>query len=338
MDTSKNLKYYNELDDEGRFDFTGVAPRKRSKPKTNQAPVAIQQFVQHQDDTRSTFKFTYQAARFEEGWLLDSLGFFYEQKWISDVLRKIKAGKEASVYLCRSGELVDTPYVAAKVYRPRMLRNLRNDHLYQEGRVILDDEGREVHDSHSLHAVITRAGYGEKIRHQSWMAYEYTTLQALFQAKADVPRPFEMGHNAILMSYIGDLATPAPALNEIRLCRDETMPLFQRVMENIDILLNNNLVHGDLSAYNILYWDGCISLIDFPQVVSPGINRNSYAIFTRDVIRVCEYFVDQGLRLNPHQIAANMWTSHGFHVRPDIHPGMLDANDPQDRKIWNLSK
>lgn len=338
MDTSKNLKYYNELDDEGRFEFTGVAPRKRSKPKTNKVPLAIQQFVQHQDDTRNSFKFTYQAARFEEGWLLDSLGYYFEQKWISDVLRKVKAGKEASVYLCKSGDLVDVPLIAAKVYRPRMLRNLRNDYIYQEGRVVLDDEGREVQDSHSLHAVITRDKFGEKLRHQSWIAYEYTTLQTLFQSKADVPRPFEMSHNTILMAYIGDLTSPAPTLNEVVLDRHETSSLFQRVLENIDILLDNNLVHGDLSAYNILYWEGDISLIDFPQVVSPGINRNSYAIFTRDVVRICEYFISQGLRLNPHRLAADLWTSHGFHIRPDIHPGMLDANDPLDRKIWNQNR
>ena len=54
----------------------------------------------------------------------------------SDVLCKIKAGKEASVYLCRSGDQVKSDLVAAKVFRPRRLRNLKNDQLYRQGRAI----------------------------------------------------------------------------------------------------------------------------------------------------------------------------------------------------------
>jgi RIO kinase 1 len=338
MEKSRNLKYYNELDDEGRFEITGVAPRKLSKPKSKKVPLAIQQFVQNQDDSRESFTFTYKAARFEEGWLLDSLGYFYEQKWISDVLRMIKAGKEASVYLCQAGEQVNASLVAAKVYRPRMLRNLRDDHIYREGRIDLDEDGKALHKEADIHAILTRSRYGEQVRHQSWIAYEYTTLQALYEAEADVPRPYEMAHNAILMDYVGDLSKPAPALNEISLETDEARSLFERVLQNIKILLAHDRVHGDLSAYNILYWDGNISLIDFPQVISPQANRSAYAIFERDVTRVCEYFIAQGLRLQPRHLAADLWTAYGYHVRPEIHPQLLDANDPADRQLWNHSK
>ena len=334
MDTSRNIKYYNELDDEGKFEITGVSARKPSKPKTNKIPLAIQQFVQTQDDSRKTITFTYKAARFEEGWLLDSLSHFYEQHWISDVLRKIKAGKEASVYLCRSGAQVDAPLVAAKVYRPRMLRNLRNDSAYREGRVELDEEGHEVIDSHALHAVVTRSKFGEQVRHQSWIAYEYTALQALYAAGVEVPRPYEMAPNAILMSYLGDEALAAPTLNEVDLEPGEAAPLFERLRRNLDRMLATGRVHGDLSAYNVLYWGEEIALIDFPQVVSPEHNRNAYAIFERDITRLCEYFIEQGLPLNPRRLATDMWTSHGHRVRTEVHPGLLDANDPADRKLW----
>lgn len=334
MDTSRNIKYYNELDDDGKFDLTGVAPRKSSKPKSKKVPLAIQQFVKTQDDSLKNFSFTYKAARFEEGWLLDSLGYFYEQHWISDVLRKIKAGKEASVYLCRSGSQVDAPLVAAKIYRPRMLRNLKNDNIYREGRVELDEAGHEVHNSHALYAVFTRSNFGEQVRHQSWLAYEYTTLQVLHEAGAEVPRPYEMAHNAILMGYVGDEALSAPALNEITLDREEAEQVFNRVLFNLNLMLKHGRVHGDLSAYNILYWEGDIVLIDFPQVVLPDQNRNAYVIFERDVTRLCEYFIEQGLNLNPHRLATDLWTSHGYHVRPEIHPALLDAEDPRDRKLW----
>jgi len=334
MDTSRNIKYFNELDDDGKFDLTGVAPRKSSKPKSEKVPLAIQQFVKTQDDSLKTFSFTYKAARFEASWLLDSLGYFYEQHWISDVVRKIKAGKEASVYLCKSGAQLDVPLVAAKVYRPRMLRNLRKDHLYREGRGILDEDGHEVNDVAMLHAVITRSHFGEQVRHQSWIAYEYTTLQTLYEAGADVPRPYEMAHNAILMGYVGDESLSAPALSEITLDKEEAEQVFKRVLFNLNLMLKYGYVHGDLSAYNILYWEGDIFLIDFPQVVSPEHNRSAYVIFERDVTRLCEYFIEQGLTLNPHRLATDLWTSHGYHVRPEVHPALLDADDPGDRKLW----
>jgi RIO kinase 1 len=307
-------------------------PRRLVAPK--KTPASAARFIQSQDDSVQSFEFTYHAARFEESWLLDSLGYFYEQHWISDVLRKVKAGKEASVYLCRSGEQVQAPLVAAKVYRPRMLRNLKNDQLYREGREVLDETGHPIVDLGMLRAQHKRSVYGEQIRHQSWIAHEYYTLLALFAAGADVPRPYEMAPKAILMDYLGDETFPAPALSEVTLEPGEVGPLFERILHNLHLLLAIGRVHGDLSAYNILYWNGLISLIDFPQVVPARGNRNAYAIFERDVTRMCEYFIDQGLSLQPRRLAADMWTTHGYRLDPDVHPRLLDADDPRDRKLW----
>ncbi len=339
MDSSRNIKYYDELDNEGQFDLPDGNGHKffpRRNPK--QVPMAIQQFVNNQDDSRHTFSFTYKAARFEEGWLLDSLGYFFEQKWISDVLFKIKAGKEASVYLCRAGEQVNTPLVAAKVYRPRMLRNLRDDHIYREGRSDLDEDGHELHDEGSIHAILTRSRFGEEIRHQSWIAHEFSAMQTLYEAGADIPQPYEMAHNAILMGYVGNISLPAPILNDITLEKKEAGRLFTRLLQNLDILLAHGYVHGDLSAYNVLYWEGYISLIDFPQVVSPRQNRNAYSLFKRDITRLCEYFIRQGLSIEPQHLAAELWTTHGYHLRPEVHPRLLDADDPADIKFWKRNE
>jgi len=266
--------------------------------------------------------------------LLDSLISFFEQQWISDVLRKVKGGKEASVYQCRGGPAVSGAFTAAKVYRPRMLRNLRNDHLYREGREDLDDEGKNVLDEGKLKAMRQRTQYGKDLLHQSWIAYEFTTMQTLHAAGADVPVPYTMAGNAILMGYIGDFGESAPTLNEIGLGHVEAQLLFERVIKNIDILLANEIIHGDLSAYNILYWDGEIVLIDFPQAVSPKVNRNAFGIFERDVIRVCDYFLQQGVQANPHELSREMWVSHGYRLRQEIDPSLLDAGDPDDRKLW----
>jgi RIO kinase 1 len=315
-------EYYNELDDEGEFER---APRKQTnKPKVD--PRALEQFIQKQDENLHEVEFTYKPARFEEGWLITSLAAFFEQRWITDVLAKIKAGKEASVYLCRAGEQVNHHLVAAKVFRPRMLRNLKNDGLYRQDRAVLDEFGRRILDLGMLKAQKKRSTYGETIRHQSWLAFEFQTLKTLHAAGADVPKPYEMSENAILMSYIGDPATAAPTLNTIRLEPQEAQPLYQRMLRNVHLMLSHGIVHGDLSAYNVLYWQGHITLIDFPQVVSPSEHRSAFQIFSRDIRRMCEYFIRQGLALDPAGLAAELWRSHGYKLRQEPPPGWEEEN------------
>jgi len=337
MNTNDLIEFFDELDDFAETDnYINKSARRDKHPlrHPNKKSATDKQFLSRQDDSRGNFKFTYKAARFEEGWLLDSLGGFYEQQWISDVLRKVKGGKEASVYQCRGGTAVPTNLVAAKVYRPRSLRNLRNDHLYREGREDLDDEGKTVLDEGKIKAMRQRTQYGKDLLHQSWIAYEITTMQTLHAAGADVPAPYTMANNAILMNYIGDFGESAPTLNEVNLDHDEAKLLFERVVKNIDILLANEVVHGDLSAYNILYWEGDIVLIDFPQAISPHVNRNAFRIFERDVTRVCDYFRERGLQVNAHELSRELWTSHGYRLRQEIHPALLDAEDPKDRNLW----
>jgi RIO kinase 1 len=320
-----------DLDEKGR----ARSPRRNGK----KLPASEQVFLQKQDDSRGAFKFTYKAARFEAGWLLDSLGELYEHQWISDVLRRVKGGKEASVYQCRAGAAIpEGGWVAAKVYRPRMLRNLKNDAAYREGRIDLNDEGNGLFKDADVHAMAKRTAYGEELRHTSWIAYEFTTLQALRAAGADVPEAYAMVKNAILMGYIGDFGAAAPALGEISLDRDEARPLYERVVRNIDLMLGQGRIHGDLSAYNILYWEGDITLIDFPQVVSPAGNRNAFKIFERDVTRICEYFIKQGVHAEPRKLAAELWTSHGYKLRQEVDIRLLDADDPQDRAMWQKQK
>jgi RIO kinase 1 len=191
---------------------------------------------------------------------------------------------------------------------------LKKDGVYRQGRADLDDEGRAVIDDGMIHAIKKRTEYGRELLQQSWIAYEFTTLQTLHAAGADVPEPYTMANNAILMGFVGDNSASAPTLNEISLEKDEAKPLFDRVLRNIDILLSNERIHGDLSAYNILYWEGDISLIDFPQVVSPKVNRNAFTIFERDVTRICDYFSRQGIKTDAKKLAKEIWTSHGYRV------------------------
>jgi RIO kinase 1 len=254
------------------------------------------------------------------------------------VLLKVKAGKEASVYLCRSGPSIDVPYVAAKIYRPRSLRNLKNDGQYRAGRADLDGSGNVIRNDGDLHAMRKRTRHGEELRHQSWIAYEFQTLETLYAAGADIPKPYALERNAILMDYIGEAGSPAPALSSVTLEREEVRPLFERILHNIDLLLTHKRVHGDLSAYNILYWDGDITLIDFPQVVDPETNPTAWNIFLRDMTRICQYFASQGLKRDARKLAADLWTAHGYKITKEIHPGDLDAENQDDRRLWEKQK
>ena len=321
MSKNQPFEFYEELDDFSEEEAQPSQKRLSKKRESKKREMEARLFVRAQEISRE-FQFTYKAARFEEAWLLDSLADIAEHQWISDVIRKVKGGKEASVYLCTPGAAIPTTdFVAAKVYRPRILRNLRNDGLYPQGREDLDAEGRVVVNDGMLHAIKKKTEYGRELLHQSWIAYEFTSMQELHAAGADVPEPYTMTNNAILMGYIGDLGTSAPTLNEVSLGRSEAKLLFDRVLCNLDILLTHERVHGDLSAYNILYWDGGITLIDFPQVVSPKVNRHAFTIFERDVKRVCDYFAGQGVRSNPKTLAMELWTSHRYplpHEKPDV--------------------
>src|SRR5215208_6353104 len=341
MNTDDDINLFDELDsDEQTENFINNDKRRQRFPERHFKYVreANAGFLKGQDDSSRSFNFTYSAARFESWWLLESLGDFYEHRWITDVLLRLKGGKEASVYLCRSGPAIESPLVAAKVYRPRSLRNLKNDGEYRVGRTDLDADGNAIVKDGDLHAMEKRTNYGEELRHQSWIAYEFQTLEILLAAGADVPKPYAMEKNAILMDYIGDFGNATPPLNTVTLDPDEVTPLFERVIWNIDLLLSNQRIHGDLSAYNILYWESDIALIDFPQVVPPESNPAAWTIFLRDVTRVCQYFNSQGMGTNPRKLAADLWTAHGHKIVKEVDPRDLDPENKEDRHLWEKQR
>ncbi len=258
------------------------------------------------------FNPTYRPARYEAAWLLNSLKVFYEEHLISDVLAQVKGGKEATVYRCLAYPETGLNLVAAKVYRPRQFRNLRNDKLYREGRQLLTGEGRAVKNSDQriMRAIGKKTAFGDQVAHTSWLLYEYTTLDKLFQAGAAVPQPLAVSDNAIVMAYRGDNQTAAPTLQEVELPAGQAEPLFNEVLRNVELMLQHGLVHGDLSAYNILYWDNQLTLIDFPQVSDINTNPNARFILERDLRRVCEYFTRYAIEVDAQNLADELWSRY----------------------------
>lgn len=112
------------------------------------------------------------------------------------------------------------------------------------------------------------------------------------------------------MEYVGEAQSPAPTLNHVSLERDEAQTLLERVMRNVELMLAQNRIHADLSAYNILYWKGEIKLIDFPQAVDPRVNPSAARLLARDVERVCQHFSRFGARADAARLATDLWSRY----------------------------
>ena len=291
-----------------KYDPSFERPRGPRKAKPARPPRPLEE-VAEASGAEGGIAMTYHPARFEDVWLRDALHSFYDDELIVDVLASVKGGKEASVYRCAGHPSTGAELLAAKVYRPRQFRNLRNDAMYKEGRAVLAGDGRAVNksDHRTMRAIGKKTAFGQQVSHTSWLMYEYTTLERLHRAGGAVPKPIAVNDNALLMSYHGDERMAAPVLQSVRLGRGEARALFDEVLRNVELMLQHGLIHGDLSGYNILYWEGAITLIDFPQVTSSANNRSAYAILQRDIARVCDYFASQGLRRDPASIAGELW-------------------------------
>lgn len=306
---------YDEMGDdfERRLRLRRRDAHRRARMTPDRGPrlsrAELVQTVTDLDESLETgFETTYRPSKHERSWIYEALSGFYFQGDITDVLRMVKGGKEACVYQCVAGPSLRRQFVAAKIYRPRRFRNLRNDARYRQGRDSLDADGKQLKDDRAARAILKGTARGKQLAHTSWLAHELRALQELHEAGADVPQPLASGENVILMDYLGDEGAPAPALSQVSLALEEAHALFARVLENVELMLARHMVHGDLSAYNVLYHEGRIALIDFPQVVDPLRNPDARAIFVRDVTRICDYFHTQGVAADAERLAAEIWS------------------------------
>ena len=219
---------------------------------------------------------------------------------ITDVLYVVRSGKEATVYCCRgsTGDLV-----AAKVYRPLERRNFHNDAIYQTGR-------DRVLSSRTKRALANKSRHGRDVQYGTWIHAEFQTMRMLHAAGADVPEVFAQSNGAILMEYFGDEEAAAPMLNRVTLPREEAEKSLRQVIDNITLWLSNHLVHGDLSPYNLLYWENRIVAIDFPQAVDARMNPSARSLLGRDLENVCGYFVKYGIRADATRIANALWANY----------------------------
>jgi RIO kinase 1 len=110
------------------------------------------------------------------------------------------------------------------------------------------------------------------------------------------------------MEWLGDDSRAAGQLRHAHLERAEAHQLQDRLLANIELMLRNNLIHGDLSPFNILYLGrGNVRIIDFPQAIDPRMNPSASMLLSRDIENVARFFERFGIQTNWHKIAADLW-------------------------------
>lgn len=224
---------------------------------------------------------------------------FVNQGLITGIHARLTSGKEATVYCCRAHPSMNRKFLAAKVYREHAARSIRRG-LYFEGR-------ERPMKARELRAVANGSQFGHQVMTGMWMSAEYEYLRQLMAAGADVPKPFAMCHRVILMDYIGNGAGPAPHLNGVDLDEETARRYFGYIIDNIKIMLSENLVHGDLSPYNILVWKDQPWIIDMPQAVDVRFNRNAFELLRRDLANICGFFEQHGVKSQPTELAIDLW-------------------------------
>ena len=216
--------------------------------------------------------------------------------WLADApyedfdLGVLKAGKESEIYLVSRVGPTRTCLMAEKRFKPRLQRGFRNDYLYAG----VWGEGTFREDR----AIKKRTRFGQEVLQSRWEAHEWSTLQRLHDAGATVPPPVERVDNGYRMAFIGDGDRAAPRLADVDLDLVTARRVWRELQREIRLILDAELVHGDLSAFNVLWWRERPVIIDFSQSVDAVVHPAARDLLRRDVERTAEYFRRQGVRVD----------------------------------------
>jgi len=207
---------------------------------------------------------------------------------IDEVVARLKSGKEADVWLVRH----DGQVVAAKVYRARHARSFKHDAVYREG--------RQVRNSRTQRAMDRGSRFGRAAADDAWKAKEADALYRLHAVGLHVPRPVLFYEGVLLMDLVVDVhGRPAPRLVDVPLRPEQAAHLYAVLRSQVVGMLACDLIHGDLSPYNVLLGANGPVVIDFPQVVGAAHNSQAETFLLRDLRNIHEFLaaLDPTLRV-----------------------------------------
>ncbi len=225
----------------------------------------------------------------------------------------VKTGKEAQVNLVeRFGPDGRSCLIARKRYLPRSVTHkgqleamgvqrssaFRHDVQYREG--------RQFRKSRDRRAVERMSTYGKHLLQDRWTGHEFDVMSRLWQAGMSVPYPISYGDDVFDLEYVGDFESAAPQLQAARLDRDALRSALRQLIDGLVVLTGEGFAHGDLSAYNLLWWEDRLWFIDFPQAVDIAANIQGLDFLHRDVVNVCGWFARRDLDVDAEEVFAEI--------------------------------
>lgn len=215
---------------------------------------------------------------------------------VDGVVRSLKSGKEATVYVVRAGGELR----CAKVYRDMGQRSFQRRAQYQEG--------RKVRGSRESRAMAKSTSFGRGAQEAEWKNAEVDALYRLVAAGVRVPQPFGYFSGVLLMELVTDSqGDPAPRLGEVALSPDTAREYHRFLIRQIVRMLSLGLIHGDLSEFNVLLAGDGPVIIDLPQVVDAAGNNSAFAMLKRDVNNIRSTLGQFAPELLETQFAHEMW-------------------------------
>jgi len=216
---------------------------------------------------------------------------------IDEVIRSLKSGKEATVYVVRSG----THVRCAKVYRDMGQRSFQKRAQYQEG--------RKVRGSRQERAMSKSTRFGRKEQEAAWKNAEVDALYQLVAAGVRVPQPYGYFNDTLIMELVTDAdGNPAPRLGEVDLTPEIAREYHRFLIRQIVRMLSVGLIHGDLSEFNVLVGPDGPVIIDLPQVVNAAGNNGAFAMLERDVNNIRNTLGRFAPELLETEFAREMWS------------------------------
>ena len=226
---------------------------------------------------------------------------------IDEVIRSLKSGKEATVYIVRSG----TEHRCAKVYRDMAQRSFQQRSQYQEG--------RKVRGSRQARAIGKKTRFGRKEEESAWKNAEVSALYQLTAAGVRVPRPYGYFNGVLIMELITDAeGHSAPRLGEVELTAEQAREYHGFLIQQVVRMLCVGLIHGDLSQYNVLVGSDGLVIIDLPQAVNATGNNSALPMLERDVNNLRSTLGKFAPQLLETDFAMEMWALfEKGELRPD---------------------
>jgi RIO kinase 1 len=215
---------------------------------------------------------------------------------VDTVVRRLKSGKEASVYIVACGE----HFRCAKVYKEAEQRGFHKLAQYQEG--------RKTRSSRDARAMGKRGRHGRRVQEAEWKNAEVDALYRLVSVGVRVPVPHLIHERVLLMELVQDEhGNPAPRLNDVEITADQARRWHTFMMAQIVRMLCAGLIHGDLSDFNVLLdTDGPV-IIDLPQAVNAASNNGAFALLERDVNNMRASFGRAAPELLVTEYAREIW-------------------------------